>query len=512
MNSRVRGADTRTEAFSYIAANSHSRREPAEECHMQPVYQNYVRGEFVKAASEPTIAVSNPATQNVLAEIPNASAATVDAAVRAAREAQPAWAKLPAIQRANALRKISAKLREHRDRLARIITEEQGKVLGLAEVEVDFTADYIDYMAEWARRIEGEVLTSDRAGESIFLLRKPIGVVAGILPWNFPFFLIARKMAPALVTGNTVVIKPSEETPINAFEFAKLVNETDLPPGVFNLVGGLGESTGAALTSHPGINMVSFTGSVETGKVIMQQAAKNLTRVNLELGGKAPAIVLADADLDLAVKAIRDSRVINTGQVCNCAERVYVERKVADEFIERIGKLMAATKYGDPLADRSVDMGPLVNQEGLDKVAAMVKRAQADGAETIVGGKVADLGRGYHFEPTVLVSKSNRAEIMQKEIFGPVLPVLVVDSLEEAVADANDSEYGLTSSIYTTHLNKAMQAVRDLQFGETYVNRENFEAMQGFHAGRRKSGIGGADGKHGLYENTETHVVYINHG
>jgi len=479
---------------------------------MQPVYQNYVRGEFVKAASEPTIAVSNPATQNVLAEIPNASAATVDAAVRAAREAQPAWAKLPAIQRANALRKISAKLREHRDRLARIITEEQGKVLGLAEVEVDFTADYIDYMAEWARRIEGEVLTSDRAGESIFLLRKPVGVVAGILPWNFPFFLIARKMAPALVTGNTVVIKPSEETPINAFEFAKLVNETDLPAGVFNLVSGLGESTGAALTSHPGINMISFTGSVETGTVIMQQAAKNLTRVNLELGGKAPAIVLADADLDLAVKAIRDSRVINTGQVCNCAERVYVERKVADAFIDRLGKAMAATKYGDPLADRSVDMGPLVNQEGLDKVAAMVKRAQADGADTIVGGKVADLGRGYHFEPTVLVSKSNKAEIMQKEIFGPVLPVLVVDSLEEAVADANDSEYGLTSSIYTTNLNKAMQAVRDLQFGETYVNRENFEAMQGFHAGRRKSGIGGADGKHGLYENTETHVVYINHG
>lgn len=479
---------------------------------MQPVYQNYVNGQFLSASSEPMVAVQNPATQNVLAEVPNASAATVDAAVRAAREAQPAWAKKPAIERANALRKISAKLREHRERLAEIITKEQGKVLGLAQVEVDFTADYIDYMAEWARRIEGEVLTSDRAGESIFLLRKPVGVVAGILPWNFPFFLIARKMAPALVTGNTCVIKPSEETPINAFEFAKLVNETDLPAGVFNLVGGLGESTGAALTSHPGINMVSFTGSVETGTIIMQQAAKNLTRVNLELGGKAPAIVLADADLDLAAKAITASRVINTGQVCNCAERVYVERKVADAFVEKLKQQMAATRYGDPLADRTVDMGPLVNREGLDKVAAMVERAQKEGAETVLGGHIADLGKGYHYEPTVLLSKSNSAEIMQKEIFGPVLPVLAVDSLEQAVAYANDSDYGLTSSIYTTNLNKAMQAVRDLQFGETYINRENFEAMQGFHAGRRKSGIGGADGKHGLYENTETHVVYINHG
>jgi lactaldehyde dehydrogenase/glycolaldehyde dehydrogenase len=479
---------------------------------MQAIYNDYVGGKFLTGEKEPTLEVFNPADQKSLARVSIASAGTVDAAVEAARKAQPAWAKLPAIERAKGLRQISAKLREHRERLARIITLEQGKVLGLALVEVDFTADYIDYMAEWARRIEGEVLTSDRAGESIFLMRKPVGVVAGILPWNFPFFLIARKMAPALITGNTVVIKPSEETPINAFEFAKLVAETDLPPGVFNLVGGEGRNTGAALTSHPGINMISFTGSVQTGTTIMQQAALNLTRVNLELGGKAPAIVLADADMDLAIKAIRASRIINSGQVCNCAERVFVERKIADEFIEKLGRAMAATTYGDSLTDANVEMGPIINKAGLDKIASMVSRAQAAGVETIVGGKVADLGRGYHFEPTLMLSPTNDTEIMRKEIFGPVLPVNIVDSLEEAVAKSNDSEYGLTSSIYTTHINKAMQAVRDLQFGETYVNRENFEAMQGFHAGRRKSGIGGADGKHGLYENTETHVVYINHG
>jgi lactaldehyde dehydrogenase/glycolaldehyde dehydrogenase len=475
-------------------------------------YQNYIDGRFVGDAGEALIEVSNPANQQVLGRVPAASAATVDAAVRAARAAQPAWAKLPAIQRANALRRIAARLREHRERLAELITAEQGKVLGLAQVEVDFTADYIDYMAEWARRIEGEVIPSDRPGESIFLLRKPLGVVGGILPWNFPFFLIARKMAPALVTGSTIVVKPSEETPLNAFEFARLVAETDLPKGVFNLVGGTGAQAGAALAGHPGIDMISFTGSVETGARIMQAAAPHLTKVNLELGGKAPAIVLDDADLELAASAIVASRVINTGQVCNCAERVYVQRGVADALVAKLAEKMKAVRYGDPLADRGVDMGPLVNRQGLDKVAGMVERARAAGAEVVTGGKVADLGQGYHYEPTVLLAHGNDEEIIRKEIFGPVLPVLAVDDLDQAVAYANDSEYGLTSSVYTRDLNSAMRAVRDLQFGETYVNRENFEAMQGFHAGRRKSGIGGADGKHAIYEHTETHVVYIQHG
>ncbi|MGH8447514.1 MAG: aldehyde dehydrogenase [Solimonas sp.] len=475
-------------------------------------YQNYIDGRFVAEAGAQWIAVENPATQEVLAQIPDSGAATVDAAVAAARRAQPAWEKLPAIQRAGYLRKISAKVREHRLRLAQIIVREQGKTQGLAQVEVDFTADYLDYMAEWARRLEGEVLTSDRAGESIFLLRKPLGTVAGVLPWNFPFFLIARKLAPALVTGNTIVIKPSEETPINAYAFAALVAETDLPAGVFNLVGGRGASTGHALSSHPGIDLVTFTGSVATGVRIMQSAAANLTRVNLELGGKAPAIVLADADLDLAAKAIYDSRVINTGQVCNCAERVYVERKVADALTEKLAKLMKATRYGDPGRIAELEMGPLINKAALDKIAAVVDRARAAGAEVVTGGKVADLGQGWHYEPTLLAGCKSGAEIMTKETFGPVLPIQTVDGLDEAIALANDSEYGLTSSIYTSNLNAAFRAVRELKFGETYVNRENFEAMQGFHAGRKKSGIGGADGKHGLYEFTETHVVYVQHG
>ncbi len=475
---------------------------------MTRTYDNYIDGSFVPADVE-SIDVTNPASGKLLARIPDSDAAAIDSAVAAARWAQPGWERLTPITRAGYLRQISAKLREHREPLAQTIVQEQGKIASLARVEVDFTADYIDYMAEWARRLEGEILTSDRPNESIFLFRRPIGVVAGILPWNFPFFLIARKLAPALITGNTIVIKPSEETPINAYEFAKLVDETDLPAGVFNLVGGRGATTGQALVEHPGVDLVTFTGSVGTGSRIMQTAGRNLTRVNLELGGKAPAIVLGDADLDLAARAVYDSRVINTGQVCNCAERVYVERGIHEAFVDRLTTLFRDTRYGDPSQRDDLHMGPLVNQAGLDKVSGAVEQARRDGATVVTGGKVADLGQGFHYEPTVIIDARADMDIMRREIFGPVLPIQAVDSLEEAISLANDSDYGLTSSIFTTNLNAAMKAVRELRFGETYINREHFEAMQGFHAGRRKSGIGGADGKHGLLEFTETQVVYL---
>ncbi len=278
---------------------------------------------------------------------------------------------------------------------------------------------------------------------------------------------------------------------------------------MFNLVGGRGRVAGEALASHPGIDLITFTGSVGTGSHIMQLAGKNLTKVNLELGGKAPAIVLKDADLDLAAKAIYDSRVINTGQVCNCAERVYVERPVHDEFVAKLQALFEATRYGDPSVEDDLHMGPLVNQAGLDKVAQAVDTARAQGATVVLGGKVADRASGFHYEPTLITGATADMDIMRKETFGPVLPVQIVDSLDEAIGLSNDSDYGLTSSVYTRDLSAAMQASRELKFGETYINRENFEAMQGFHAGRRKSGIGGADGKHGLYEFTVTHVVYI---
>ena len=471
-------------------------------------YQNYINNEFVDPAEFHD--VLNPSTGEVIAQAPASDAAAVDQAVQAAKAAQVEWAKLPAIERAGYLTKIAAELRNHVDRFADYLVREQGKARGLAKVEVSFTADYLDYMAGFARRIEGEVIPSDRPNESIFLTYQPIGVVGGILPWNFPFFLIVRKMAPALVTGNTIVIKPSDETPINAFEFAKLVDGIGLPKGVFNMVGGRGSVVGDALTRHKDVDMISMTGSVATGKKIMAAAAENLTRVNLELGGKAPAIVLADADLDLAATAIWNSRVINTGQVCNCAEVVLVEEAVHDELVAKLKEKFESTRYGDTSDIDDLDMGPLINQAGLTNVGDMVQAAVDAGAQVVCGGAAAeDKGTGFFYQPTLLDGVEKGAPITREEVFGPVLPVVTVKDLDEAIEFANSSEYGLTSSVYTENVHKAHKAARELLYGETYINRENFEAMQGFHAGRRNSGIGGADGKHGIMEYVETHVTYI---
>jgi len=292
-------------------------------------------------------------------------------------------------------------------------------------------------------------------------------------------------------------------------KFCELLAQTDVPPGLINVVHGRGATAGKALASSPRIGMISFTGSVETGSAIMHAAAPNITKVNLELGGKAPAIVMADADMELAVKAITASRVINSGQVCNCAERVYVARSVAEEFVERLSKSMQASRFGDPLQDQSVDYGPLINEAGYRKVDTLVQSAVAAGASVVTGGKRGAGEGGYFYEPTVLAGCRQEMDIIRKELFGPVVPVVTFSELDEAISFANDSDYGLTSSIYTQDLNVALRACQEIRFGETYINRENFEAMQGFHAGWRKSGIGGADGKHGLYEFTQTHVVYL---
>ena len=472
-------------------------------------FNNFVNGKFVPSSGTDRITVKNPATGKAICTVPDSTQEDVDAALESAKKAQAQWAKQPAIARAKLLKAIASKIRENLEPLARVITEEQGKTLALSRIEVDFTADYFDYMAEWGRRIEGEIIESDRPGETILLFRQPIGVIGGILPWNFPFFLIARKAGPALITGNTIVIKPSEETPHCAVKFCELLEQLAVPPGLINVVHGRGASTGRALASSPRIGMISFTGSVETGSAIMASAAANLTKVNLELGGKAPAIVMADADIDLTVEAIKSSRVINSGQVCNCVERVYVQRSIAGQFASKLSEAMRSTHYGDPLQDETVAYGPLINEAGYKKVESLVGGAVKAGATLLTGGKRGAGEDGYFYEPTVLAGCVQEMDIVRKEIFGPVIPLIEFSDLDEAIAYANDSDYGLTSSIYTRDLNVALRACQEIRFGETYINRENFEAMQGFHAGWRKSGIGGADGKHGLYEFLQTHVVYL---
>jgi lactaldehyde dehydrogenase/glycolaldehyde dehydrogenase len=468
----------------------------------------FINGKFVENKSGKWIDVLNPSTEEVISRQPEGTEQDAAEAVESAEKAQAKWEKVPAVERGRYLVKIAEGIRKHSKELADIIVREGGKTQALAAGEVASTAEYFDYMAGWARRYEGEIIPSDRSNETILLFKKPIGVTAGILPWNFPFFLIARKAAPALITGNTIVMKPSQLTPENMYVFSQIVEESGLPAGVINIIYGRGSVIGHALASNPKVGMVSLTGSVAAGQQIMLAAAANITKVSLELGGKAPAIVLADADLDLAVKSIIDSRIINTGQVCNNAERIYVHSSVKDAFMQKLLAGFKAVKTGDPSKIKDLDMGPMIEKKALESVLGKVDNAIKQGCKLVCGGhRIGD--KGYFIEPTILDDAKQDMDIIQQETFGPVVPVVTFNSDEEAIAMANDCEYGLTSSIYTKDLDTAFKFMRELKFGETYVNRENFEAIQGFHAGWRKSGIGGADGKHGLEEYLQTHVVYL---
>lgn len=474
-----------------------------------PVYQQYIGGTFMSSAKE-YIDVFNPCTEELIARVPKGTKEDADKAIEAAYAAQTEWSKRTSVNRASFLKAMASVIRENRVFLAKTLAKEQAKIMPLAQVEIDVTAEYYDYYAGLARSYEGEIIPSDRPGEQIFLHKFPIGVVVGICPWNFPFFVMARKVAPSLLTGNTVVIKVSEETPLTCLEFARLIEKIDLPKGVLNVVCGLGAEIGEALTNNKNVGIISLTGSVQSGHNVMAAAAKNITKVSLELGGKAPAIVCKDADLDLAVKAIVASRVIYSGQVCNCAERAYVEESVYDSFITKLTAAMEAVKVGNASDDEGIDMSAQINRTQLDKIDKMVVRAVSEGARVVTGGKKsAKFPKGHYYEPTVLVDVKQNSEIIQKEIFGPVLPVMKVKDFDEALRYANDCEYGLTSSVFTNDLNTMLRATKELKFGEVYINRENFEAIQGFHAGWRKSGIGGADGLHGLEEYLQTKVVYV---
>lgn len=475
---------------------------------MVKVLKDYINGKFIEGENNETIDVLNPSTEEVIAKVPKGNVELVKEAIESSSEAQKSWAKLPAVERGVYLRKIANGIRERAEELTNIIIQEGGKIHELAETEVYFTADYLDYMAEWARRIEGEIVQSDRENEHIFVYKKPLGVTTGILPWNFPFFLIARKMAPALITGNTIVVKPSVETPLNAQVFTEIVHEVGVPKGVFNLVNGSGSVLGNELANNDKVALVSLTGSEPAGKNVMAEASKTLTKVNLELGGKAPAIVFEDADLDDAVDNIVASRVINTGQVCNCAERVYVHENVKETFTKKLVEKMKAVEYSDPNAHKNSQMGPLINRKAQESVHEKVTQAINDGGKLLIGGEIPN-AKGFYYPTTVIDNCTNDMEIIQEEIFGPVLPIVTFSEFDEVINMANDTRYGLTSSVYTQDLNLAFKAVQNLEFGETYINRENFEAMQGFHAGVKHSGIGGADGKHGLEEYLRTHVVYM---
>lgn len=471
--------------------------------------QLFINGEFLDNGDREMRDNVNPATEEVISRFPMATEADVEAAVDAAYEAQKSWEKVPAIERANYLMELVELLKENQELLARTTSEEMGKPLAQAMDEAGWLPAYVQYMAAQARHLKGQIIPSDRPNENIFLYKMPIGVAGQIMPWNFPLFLIGRKVAPALIAGCTVVLKASSDCPNGAYEFAKIVEKSSLPKGVINVITGSGSLTGNALASNPKISIVTITGSTEVGKKIMKAAADNVTKVSLELGGKAPVIVMNDCKLDETVDHVVASRVINTGQVCNAAERVYVQEGIAEEFTKKVIEKMKTLTYGPALAG-TFDMGSMVNKAQQEHVDEMVQSAIAEGATVVCGGHKAQVdGKGWFYEPTVITGCTHDMRIMRDEIFGPVLPITTFKTLDEAIEMANDSVYGLTSSIYTTDYDTVMRAMNEIKFGETYVNREHFEAFQGFHQGVRQSGIGGEDGELGVEEYLETHVCYV---
>jgi lactaldehyde dehydrogenase/glycolaldehyde dehydrogenase len=469
----------------------------------------YVDGAWGEA-SGPAIDVIDPATEDVVAGVPSGTAGDVEAALSSARRAQKEWALAGSVARGAYLRELADLIHANADRLAGLISLEMGKPAAEAAGELEFAEGLVRHSAEWDRRLEGEVLPGETGGESVHLLRAPLGVVAAICPWNFPLAVLCRKLAPALLTGNTVVAKPSEVSPLSSIELVRLIDENlGLPAGVFNLVCGAGE-TGAAMVASPHTAMVSFTGHRDTGKRIMAEAAGDLTRVALELGGKAPAIVWRDADLDVAVPALIEARFTNAGQVCTSAERVFVHSDLLDEFTDRYVAAAESLVLG-AASGEGVQMGPMASAAQLEKVGAAVERAVGDGAQVLTGGGRPN-GSGYFFSPTVLGGVRPEMDVMTEETFGPVAPIIGVDSLGEVLGYANDSRYGLSAYLFSRDYPTVMRAVEELEFGEIYVNRSLGESIHAHHSGYKESGIGGEDGKWGLMRYTQIKTAYHRYG
>jgi lactaldehyde dehydrogenase/glycolaldehyde dehydrogenase len=469
----------------------------------------YVDGAW-RDASGPSIDVLDPATEKVTAQVASATTDEVETALASARRVQGDWARSGSVARGAYLRDLADLIHANAANLAELISLEMGKPAAEAAGELEFAEGLVRYSSEWDRRLEGEILPGETARENIHLLRAPLGVVAAICPWNFPLAVLCRKLAPALLTGNTVVAKPSEISPLSTIELVRLIDENlDLPAGVFNLVCGAGE-TGAAMVTSPHTAMVSFTGHRDTGKQIMAAAAGDLTRVALELGGKAPAIVWRDADLDLAVPALIEARFTNAGQVCTSAERVFVHSELADEFTERYVAAAAALVVG-PGSHEGVQMGPMASAAQMEKVGAAVERAVGEGAKVLTGGGPRE-GDGYFFTPTVLGDVTPGMDVMREETFGPVAPIIGVDSLDEVLGYANDSRYGLSAYLFSRDYATVMRAVEDLEFGEIYINRTLGESIHAHHSGYKESGIGGEDGKWGLTRYTQIKTAYHHYG
>ena len=472
----------------------------------------FIANEWVGAASGRTFPTYNPATGDVITEIAAADSGDVDAAVNAARRAyeDPTWRDMDAADRGTMLWRIADALEARADDLMRLEVIDNGKPLREAQIDLREAIDAFRYYAGWTTKLQGDTIPV-RGNVLNYTLREPVGVVGAIIPWNFPLLMAAWKVAPALACGNTVVLKPAEQTPLTALELAAIAAQAGLPAGVLNVVPGLGETAGAALVKHPNVDKIAFTGSTAVGKLIMREAAESLKKVSLELGGKSPNIVFDDADVDAAVRGSFAAIYYNAGQCCTAGSRLLVHEKVHDQLVDKLAERAKKLSPGDPL-DPKTRLGPLVSQEQLDRVMGYVEKGKAEGAQLVTGGNRLPYNgeqRGYWLEPTIFDQVKPEYIIAQEEIFGPVLATVAFHDEDEAVAIANSTIYGLAAGIWTNNLKRAHRVAKRLEAGTIWVNTYHpLDAASPF-GGYKQSGYGRELGGYALDLYTQIKSVWV---
>ncbi|WP_138475432.1 NAD-dependent succinate-semialdehyde dehydrogenase [Dyadobacter bucti] len=457
--------------------------------------QAYINGTWVSAARGATFEVVNPANGNVVASVTDMDASDVRKAIDAANAAWPAYRDLTAKERAGLLKKWYALMMEHKEELARLMTMECGKVLAESRGEVDYGASFIEWFAEEARRSYGDVIPAHTKDRRLVVVKQSIGVVAAITPWNFPLAMITRKVGPALAAGSPVVVKPPSETPLTGLAIAYLAEKAGFPPGVYNTITTTRNTeVGEELCGNNKVRKLSFTGSTAVGKILMKQCASNLKKISLELGGNAPFIVFDDADVDAAVKGAMISKFRNNGQTCVCANRLYVQDGIYEEFVAKLSKAVSALKVGNGL-DTDSQMGPLINEKGLKKVKQHLADAVSKGARVMVGGNEMD---GLFFEPTVLTDVTPEMVITQEEVFGPVAPVSRFSTEEEVIRLANDTPYGLASYFFSRDVSRCWRVAEALEYGMVGINDGLISTEVAPFGGVKESGIGREGSKYGM--------------
>lgn len=475
-------------------------------------YRMFIDGAWVEADDGDRLTSSSPFTGRVWATAPLAGKSDVDGAVRAAVMAREGdWGRLTATERGRLLHRLADLIDAEAEHLARIETTDNGKVLRETRAQVASLSAWYRYFGGYADKIEGTAPATTKDGIFTYVLQEPVGVVAAILPWNSPLLLMTFKAAPALAAGCTMVVKPSEQTPISTLEFARLVEQAGFPPGVFNVITG-DRRTGELLTGHPGVDKIAFTGSTASGSHVMRAAASHVARVTLELGGKSPNIVFGDADLAAAVDGVVAGVYAATGQTCIAGSRLLVDRRIQQSFLDALVARTTAIRLGDP-SDLTTEMGPCATPEQLEKVAGMVARARADGARVLCGGHKpasAACADGYFFEPTILVDVAQDMEIVQEEVFGPVLVVIPFDTEAEAVAIANDTRYGLGAGVWTRDLARAHRVAHAIRSGTVWVNCYRLLSYNVPFGGVKMSGLGRENGSSAMAEYLEPKAVWIN--